>query len=122
MTFENSLDCALSLDKKYPSFKSDFVIPFQGKCIYLCGNSLGLLPKNNALLLSQELEAWGQYGVLAHFDHPHKRPWVSIDEEIAASCAKIVGLFFIDKRCSCKRSCNYEFIDRKLAFANDTLL
>ena len=30
------------------------------KCIYMCGNSLGLQPKNTAELMKQELDTWAQ--------------------------------------------------------------
>lgn len=30
------------------------------ECTYLCGNSLGLLPKRSRELVIQELDAWGQ--------------------------------------------------------------
>lgn len=30
------------------------------KCIYMCGNSLGLQPKNTSVLMKQELDTWAQ--------------------------------------------------------------
>jgi kynureninase len=34
-------------------------IYLENKCIYLCGNSLGLLSKTSYALVQQELGAWG---------------------------------------------------------------
>ncbi|KAI9353349.1 pyridoxal phosphate-dependent transferase [Zopfochytrium polystomum] len=60
-------------------------------CVYMIGNSLGLQPKNTRKLLNEELDAWAERGVNAHFDHPHGRPWVSIDDTVTEESAKIVG-------------------------------
>ena len=30
----------------------------QGECVYLCGNSLGLQPKETQRLVNEELEKW----------------------------------------------------------------
>ncbi|KXS11948.1 kynureninase [Gonapodya prolifera JEL478] len=59
--------------------------------IYLCGNSLGLLPKGTKTLISQELDSWSRRGVHGHFDHPYGRPWVTVDEEVVAKSCAIVG-------------------------------
>jgi kynureninase len=59
--------------------------------VYLCGNSLGLLPRETPTLLNQELQVWSQKGVHGHFDHPHNRPWVSIDDTVLQGMSKIVG-------------------------------
>ncbi|PWN48391.1 kynureninase [Violaceomyces palustris] len=60
-------------------------------CLYMCGNSLGPLAKRSKKLIEEELETWGSKGVLGHFDHPHGRPWVRIDERVSALMADIVG-------------------------------
>ena len=31
----------------------------ENKCIYLCGNSLGLQSKSSTVLIQEELDAWG---------------------------------------------------------------
>lgn len=47
-------------------------------CLYFCGNSLGLQPKNVRKYIGEELDKWSEYGVEAHFKPI--RPWVSFDE------------------------------------------
>ncbi|KAG9465802.1 hypothetical protein GDO78_017708 [Eleutherodactylus coqui] len=37
-------------------------------CVYLCGNSLGLLPKNVKLYLDEELDKWAKMCVLISHD------------------------------------------------------
>jgi kynureninase len=59
--------------------------------LYLCGNSLGVQPKETETLILQELQTWRQRGVVEHFDHPLQRPWVSADEACLAPMASIVG-------------------------------
>ncbi|KAI8849469.1 pyridoxal phosphate-dependent transferase [Chytridium lagenaria] len=61
------------------------------ECVYMIGNSLGLQPKGTRELLNQELDVWAERGVNGHFDHPHSRPWVSIDDTVIEESAKIVG-------------------------------
>lgn len=56
---------------------------------YLCGHSLGLQPKNTATIVQEELDAWAELGVDAHFDS--KRPWVSYHEQLTPPLARLVG-------------------------------
>ena len=64
---KTSLEYALDLDSKSKSFRSQFHIPTieqmgvgqsTNECVYLCGNSLGLQPKNTRKLLNEELDVW----------------------------------------------------------------
>ncbi|KAK4530885.1 hypothetical protein CCYA_CCYA06G1742 [Cyanidiococcus yangmingshanensis] len=58
--------------------------------VYLCGHSLGLLPKRTRELVSVHLDLWAQLGVRAHFEGT--QPWYSYEEEpIRAGGADIVG-------------------------------
>ena len=57
----------------------------------MCGNSLGLQPKNTSKLLQQELQVWSEKGVHGHFDHSFNRPWVSIDDTVVEESARMVG-------------------------------
>ncbi|ORZ34911.1 kynureninase-like protein [Catenaria anguillulae PL171] len=95
---------AAHLDASDPvqTYRADFHIPTypqatsasansSSQVVYLCGNSLGLQPKRTQELLTQELQVWAERGVMGHFDHPHNRPWVSIDETVTGELAKIVG-------------------------------
>lgn len=88
-----SMEYAKAMDLKHPSLRSEFHIPVHSgaESIYLCGNSLGLQPKITRELVNQELDVWADSGVEGHFDHPHGRPWVSIDDTVKNQSAVIVG-------------------------------
>lgn len=72
-------------------FRNKFYIPqHQNKdVIYLCGNSLGLQPKNTAQAIAVELEKWQKYGVEGHF--VGEQPWWQYRKPIKPLLAKIVG-------------------------------
>ena len=57
--------------------------------VYLCGNSLGLLPKAAATRVHAELEAWGRLGVEAHFEGRH--PWYSYGAPLCGPLGRLVG-------------------------------
>jgi kynureninase len=57
--------------------------------IYLCGNSLGLQPKNCEPYIVEELAKWRQYGVEGHF--MTERPWMTVHETVRDASARIVG-------------------------------
>jgi kynureninase len=63
--------------------------PDGSRTVYLCGHSLGLQPKGVAGLLQEELSAWSQLGVEAHFRA--QRPWVSYHEALAPGLARLTG-------------------------------
>ncbi|MGA7966055.1 MAG: kynureninase [Gammaproteobacteria bacterium] len=56
---------------------------------YLCGHSLGLLPRTARTLVEEEFSDWAQYGVEAHTRA--RRPWVSYHEQLTPLIARIVG-------------------------------
>lgn len=57
---------------------------------YLCGHSLGLMPKRACALVSKHLNLWARLGVKAHFQGAD--PWYSYDEQpMLAGGAEIVG-------------------------------
>ncbi len=92
--FENNLEYAKKLDQQdsLRSYRNKFYIPTNNKgeeLIYLCGNSLGLQPKNTSEYLQQELEDWAKFGVEGHTDA--KNPWLLYHEFLTNSMAKIVG-------------------------------
>ena len=100
----HSVQYARNLDKEYPSCASEFVIPTLGslnlasngspdqKCIYFCGNSLGLMPKATAKAVNAELQAWGDQGVVSHFRRPDGlEPWVSIDDPVSPLLTSVLG-------------------------------
>ncbi len=92
--FQKELEYALQLDKEDPlkEFRQEFHIPKQKngeEHIYLCGNSLGLQPKQTASFIHQELDDWANLGVEGHTDAQH--PWMPYHEFLSESMAKIVG-------------------------------
>jgi len=93
MQFINSLAFAEDLDKQdnLKHFRDKFLIPkHQGKEItYLCGNSLGLQPKNTRTYINQQLDYWENYGVEGWFDGPE--PWLAYHQEIKELLSPILG-------------------------------
>lgn len=61
--------------------------------LYLCGNSLGPLPKLTRQLLFEEIDAWGTHSVLGHFNHPQgrSRQWTKMEERANAIMSDLVG-------------------------------
>ncbi|RUS31835.1 pyridoxal phosphate-dependent transferase [Jimgerdemannia flammicorona] len=60
-------------------------------CIYMCANSLGLMPKRTRRLIMEELDIWAKKGVEGHWNHDYKRPWVNINETVVDVSADLVG-------------------------------
>lgn len=99
------LEEAKTLDQQYPNFKHKFNVPTFGSLqikpdqqqyketdssVYFCGNSLGLMPKQTRKYLADELDAWSNKAVEAHFDHP-KTCWMNIDLPVVPLLAPLVG-------------------------------
>lgn len=84
---------ALARDAADPlaSFRDEFLIPPHagGEQTYLCGNSLGLQPRVVRAALLDELDAWAQFAVEAHFQGKH--PWMPYHNEVRAHLAELVG-------------------------------
>lgn len=88
---------AKALDESDPlrSFREKFAMPrttIDGQerdQVYLCGNSLGLMPKAARTYLEEECDAWSALAVDGHFEG--KRPWYRYHEFFTESAAKIVG-------------------------------
>ena len=94
MTYNNSREFALELDKNDPllSYQEKFHFPLQEngeKHIYLCGNSLGLQSKNTESFVIQELDDWKKLGVEGHFRA--RKPWLPYHEFLSESYSKIIG-------------------------------
>ncbi|GAA5813658.1 hypothetical protein MFLAVUS_007143 [Mucor flavus] len=106
----SSIEFAENLDNqdKLSKFRQEFVIPLRryvsgenavtekesdldDECTYLCGNSLGLMPKRSRELINEELTTWGQKGVEGHWNHTYNRPWATIDELVKEPLANLVG-------------------------------
>ncbi|EPT06127.1 hypothetical protein FOMPIDRAFT_1021190 [Fomitopsis schrenkii] len=60
-------------------------------CTYLCGNSLGVLPKRSKQYVEEELQVWAARGVEGHFDHPYGRDWMHIADFVHPLLAELVG-------------------------------
>jgi kynureninase len=76
------------------SFRDRFELPLQADgrspAIYLCGNSLGPMPRGVRQLMQQTLDDWARQGVRGHHDGP--RPWIPYAESIAPLMASLVGV------------------------------
>lgn len=63
--------------------------------VYLCGNSLGLMPGRTRQAVNRELDAWAMRGVESHFRHPGEAggcaSWVEVDLPLAPLLAPVVG-------------------------------
>ena len=94
MQFESSASFAQRMDADDPlaAFQDQFHMPLDQKgqkCIYLCGNSLGLQPKSVRESIEQELQDWQTFGVEGHFHA--KNPWMRYHELLAEPMARLVG-------------------------------
>ncbi len=94
MDYNNTIDFALNQDAKdeLKEYRKEFCFPLQkngDKCIYMCGNSLGLQPIRTRKYLIQELEDWSSLAVEGHFKA--KNPWMPYHEFLTKSYSKIVG-------------------------------
>ena len=61
----------------------------QSPCIYLCGNSLGLKPKQADVYMKEQMDMWGQQSVFMHFNG--RIPAALADQPGKKMTAKIVG-------------------------------
>jgi kynureninase len=57
--------------------------------VYLCGHSLGPMPRNALTAVAAELDAWRTLGVEAHFRGPH--PWYTYHETVRWPLARLLG-------------------------------
>ena len=85
---------ARSLDAGDPlaRYRAQFAMPKgpEGKpAVYLCGNSLGLMPQSARSAVAQVLDDWASLGVRAHFEPP--TPWFSYHEVFRDVGARLVG-------------------------------
>lgn len=94
----NSLEFANRCDEgdALREMRNEFVIPppavegcGRDQVIYVCGNSLGLQPKGVEHNLQLQLKKWSEQGVEGHHEEP--TPWITIDDIVQESMAKIVG-------------------------------
>ena len=90
-TLDRSQAEALDRADTLASYRGRFHIPqHDGKDeIYLCGNSLGLQPRDTQRYMLEELEDWQRLGVKGHFDG--RRPWMPYHEFATEQTARLVG-------------------------------
>ncbi len=93
-SFEAGIDFARLMDRQdsIASFRDRFHIPKSEDgfdTVYLCGNSLGLQPKNAADYVISELENWQRLGVKGHFDGEF--PWMPYHELLTPTMTELVG-------------------------------
>ena len=93
-TYQATRSYAQEQDSQDPlqQYRSKFHIPTDksgNKLVYLCGNSLGLQPKNTQHYIQDELNDWAKLGVEGHTDAKH--PWMPYHEFLTKSMAKVVG-------------------------------
>ncbi len=93
MSFQPTLDYARQMDAQDPlrSFREQYLFPqHQGhNCLYFCGNSLGLQPKQARACIETELQRWQELGVEGHFEG--ELPWTQYHKALAPASAHIVG-------------------------------
>lgn len=93
-TYKNDLAFAKKMDEQDPlnKYRDQFHLPIRpnGKpYVYMCGNSLGLQPKQTEAYLQQELLDWKNLGVEGHFHA--KNPWMPYHEFLTEAMARVVG-------------------------------
>ncbi|KAJ1647155.1 Kynureninase (L-kynurenine hydrolase) [Coemansia asiatica] len=100
----DSADFAQTLDKRDPlhALRSEFAIPTIAQvtgntegstdpCTYLCGNSLGLMPRAARRMVDEELDEWAHAGVVGHHRHTQGRPWIGYRDRVVSLMAPLVG-------------------------------
>lgn len=84
---------ALARDAADPlhALRAEFAIPRHGddEQVFLCGNSLGLMPHAARAAVQAELDAWAGRAVGGHFQG--ERPWLHALDDIVPSLAALVG-------------------------------
>lgn len=98
--YNYTMDTAKKLESSFPDYSDRFAVPTfkslgisdkSDKCLYFCGNSLGLMPLSTEQAVLNEIKAWKERGVVSHFNHPYGPSWVRIDEPLSKYLAPIVG-------------------------------
>lgn len=91
---EDWMELAHIRDREDPleSFRERFELPggpTGHSAAYLCGHSLGLLPRDARSLVAEEFDDWAARAVAGHTDA--RRPWLSYHELLTPSVARLVG-------------------------------
>ncbi len=93
-SFDPSEAWALEQDASDPlaPLREEFEQPTDAsgeRWVYLCGNSLGLMPRRVRELMTQELDDWSRLAVEGHMDG--RTPWYSYHENFRELGARLVG-------------------------------
>ncbi|MFV2063388.1 MAG: kynureninase [Chloroflexota bacterium] len=75
-----------------PSMRDRFELPQArdgSSAIYVCGHSLGPLPRGARELIEEETDAWARLGVGGHFRA--EAPWFTYSDLLAEPTARVVG-------------------------------
>ncbi|MFM8471946.1 MAG: kynureninase [Candidatus Kapaibacterium sp.] len=101
MTFPQTAQEARDLDRQDPlaRLRSRFLFPQHDAhdCIYFCGNSLGLLPRDAEARVHQEFADWQAHGVEGHFNAMH--PWYSYHAQFREPLAALTGALPTEVTC-----------------------
>jgi kynureninase len=89
-----SLQWARAEDRADPlaRWRAEFHVPRVAggaEAVYLCGHSLGLMPRRAEAYVLEELAAWRRLGVRGHFESA--RPWMPYHEILTEPTAALVG-------------------------------
>lgn len=89
--FDHNIAKRLDKEDTLSEYRNLFFFPEHNKkkCLYFCGNSLGLQSKQTEKYIKDELNDWAIYGVDGHFKA--NRPWFDYHKILAKQTAKIVG-------------------------------
>ncbi|CAI4226774.1 unnamed protein product [Auanema sp. JU1783] len=74
--------------KTLPDSNPDFC-DLESESVYLCGHSLGLLPKPTERIMQEQLKKWSELGVVGHTTGD--LPWAHCDEKGVPGVAQLVG-------------------------------
>ncbi|CAI5454969.1 unnamed protein product [Caenorhabditis angaria] len=72
----------------FPDVDASLVDP-ESDGIYLCGNSLGLMPKATERIMTEQLDKWSKLGVFGHLSGDI--PWAHADELAVTEVGHLVG-------------------------------
>lgn len=94
MNYRSDMAFAVEADRGdgLAPFRERFHLPLRANRepqIYLCGNSLGLQPRNAREAIEQELRDWEMLGVKGHFSA--RNPWMPYHEHLTDMTARLVG-------------------------------
>lgn len=88
LTTSQAHELAERLDAADPlrDVRAEFSLPAP---VYLCGNSLGPMPRSVRTALTAHVDKWASSAVMGHFSKPE--PWADIEDEAARLYVPLVG-------------------------------